>query len=300
MAGDTTFSLKTTRQDGQNIFEFRVSDPEQAFLAVLDVAQLYGIGHGARYPGERPINWRNCLEAFFVCGFPCTSAAYNSFPELTSGVPGAEGAVYECIFPVDKRYKGTVSWKTEIVEITQEPGRKEVVFRHTQTGHGDVQIDFECLPHPKVTAETETRIQIAESNRGKWTCRLIFTGKDVFDPTAREGVCNYITLTCLMAPLCLPCLPFFVAAEFTQTPESVRVIMERLQRYINRYRASAIPAIRFHDRNERGGSRGRAIDGGGEGMAVTQGVIVGEEHAPQRTNYDMVIPVARELHEEDT
>ena len=299
MATNTNFNFKTTRQDGLNIFKFRVSDPEQAFLAVLDVAQLYSIGHGARYPGERPINWRNCLEAFFVCGFPCTTGGYNKIPELTGGVPGAQGAAYECRFPVDKKGKGRMSWKTEIVEIRREPRRKEAVFRHTQNPHGEVQVDFACLPHPEIPAETETRIRISENDRGEWRCKVIFTGMNAFDPTAREGVSNYIALTCLVAPICLPCLPFFICGEFTQPPESVRAIMKRLHEYIDGYRVSAVPAIRYHDRNESSRSSGaRTRDDDGKGKSVPQGIIVGEDHATKRTNYDMIIPVARELHED--
>ena len=292
------------RREGQlNIFEFDIFDGDQALAAVLDISSFYSTGHVA-YAGKtgtgdgwpRYAKWVNFLEAFVICGFPCSSHPGEYVPQIVQGLPGQVGAEYTCTFPSDENQVGDITMRTEVVRVVDREDLKEVVLRHGNIGRNVKPIDCDWVPYPKLPVpETETVVRIRRKEQGGWRFMLSFTGKNMYDPAAREGKCGYYGMSlflCTAMPCIIPVMPCLMWAEFAQVPEVVRSQMERVRRYCNEYQPPVHGHVQVHTPTPVVASRTRRR----RNEALPQGHVVTEEEEEDRlrsTNLDVAVPVAQ-------
>lgn len=246
--------VEALRKDGENIFIFNVSDPEQAFTAALDVPRLFSIGHRRQKHPEGAANkWAKLLHTFATTGFPCTDKPGCFIPQLCSGSPGAIGASYRYSFPTDKDSLGHITVETQIAAVTNQDAFKEVVFRHANAGRKVKSIRYSCFEHPvPVKKSTKTQIRFCKGSDGTWTCTLKFDGFSMFDPTEVIGAANYWCMVAAVGctfPCLLPFLPCMVASDF-DCPAHVTIQLSLVKKYFESYPEALEKPVRTNRRGE--------------------------------------------------
>lgn len=232
--------IRIRRENGLNVFEFEVEDPEQAFTAVLDVPQFFSTGHVFETQPRSPEKWDSLVEAFLVTGFPCTSTTEELAPALISGRQGTVGATYRHMFPTDAQGDGCISVQTQVIEIVRQDDFMEVVFHHQSEGSCIRPIGCDCFESPEIPPpKTETRVQIRLNANRTWTLKLIYNGMGVFNPRETQGTANYwglMSMIGLFCPCTIPFLPCMIAADFTEAATAVKEQMARVRQYCNTYK----------------------------------------------------------------
>lgn len=301
-------AIEGFREDGANVFRFKVNDAEQAFAAVLDVPGFYSTGNIYEYD---PSSSDQGLDVFVITGFPVTKDPRMYPPKLEQGEPGSVGASYAVSFQVGPLLQGTtrrtgeVSVYTDITHLEDRSGWKELRLRHRNYGGEIPSFGLGCMITPQVLLpETHTAIRIEQNESGEWEMTLRYTGIPGGDPRELEGGCNYwlgMVAVSILCPCFLFLLPCTVSEQFTFVNHEICKQMERVQTYCNSYGSPEAPSTSkqgapthraFFEQNVSSEIKaGKQEEARQEIQSIPLGSKITEDVLGNGTGYELAIPV---------